>query len=91
MTSFHSFVVQPHIVSITYDQVVQQVYSLELLRHRQVPVFDVLRFGSHFYIFIILYGGETEPHIRMTRIETSVSKVILCTTVVLDPLVLPVW
>ena len=54
MTSFHSFLVQPHILSITYDQVIRQDYSLELSRHRQVPVFDVLRFGSRFHIFIIL-------------------------------------
>ena len=54
MTSFHSFLVHPHILSITYDQVIRQDYSLELSRHRQVPVFDVLRFGSHFHIFIIL-------------------------------------
>jgi len=42
MTSFHSFVEQPHIVSIAYDQVIQQDNSLELLRHRRGPVFYVL-------------------------------------------------
>jgi len=54
MTTFHSFVVQPRIFSVTYDQVIQQDYSLELLRHLQGPVFDVLRFDSNFHIFVIL-------------------------------------
>jgi hypothetical protein len=91
MTTFHRFVVPSHILSITYDQVAKQDYSLKLLRHRQGPVFDIVRFGSHFHLFIILYGGETEPHIRMTYMETSAIKVIHCTTVVSDPLVPPVW